>query len=66
MTAVDNTTDAKVPQTCNEKLCLAVFGIMQEVRACTSFTWHTLQDGCCRGLDVRHAGVGGFAVRATL
>lgn len=33
VTAVDNTTDAKVPQTCNEKLCLAVFGIMQEVRA---------------------------------
>ncbi len=32
VTAVDNTTDVKVPQTCNEKLCLAVFGIKQEVR----------------------------------
>lgn len=34
VTAVDNTTDVKVPQACNEKLCLAVFGIKQEVRLC--------------------------------
>ncbi|KAI7838845.1 hypothetical protein COHA_007459 [Chlorella ohadii] len=32
VTAVDNTTDVKVPQTCNEKLCLAVFGIKQELK----------------------------------
>lgn len=33
VTAVDNTTDVPVPQACNEKLCLAVFGIRQNVSA---------------------------------
>ncbi|PRW61258.1 integral membrane single C2 domain isoform A [Chlorella sorokiniana] len=32
VTAVDNTTSVKVPEVCNEKLCLAVFGIKQELK----------------------------------